>query len=78
MTASAPIRPPSGAHHGIDDRPLVVGIGWGMQKNSTIRKATIGRNDTVLASHGFSSDFRNAPFIGGPHTCSAPATRIKG
>lgn len=32
----------------------------------------------VLASQTFSSDFRSAPFIGGPHACNTPAIRMSG
>jgi hypothetical protein len=38
----------------------------------------MGRKDTRLASHGFVRELRNAPFIGGPQACNAPATRIMG
>jgi hypothetical protein len=58
--------------------PFSDGTGLGWQNQSTSRNATIGRKETVLASHGFSSALRKAPFIGGPHACSAPATRISG
>jgi hypothetical protein len=40
--------------------------------------ATIGKNETRLASQGFSSDTRSVWFIGGPHACNAPATRMMG
>jgi hypothetical protein len=50
----------------------------GRQNHSTISKATIGRNETMLASQGFSSDLRSAPFIGGPQACNAPAIRMSG
>src|ERR1700687_1239974 len=42
------------------------------------RSATIGRNDTRLASQGFSSETRRVWFIGGPHACSAPAISMIG
>ena len=32
----------------------------------------------MLASHGLFNALRSAPFIGGPHACSAPAARIMG
>src|ERR1700712_758837 len=67
MTANAPTRPPSGAHHGIAAMPCADGIGFGWQNHSTSRNATTGGNEMVLASQGFSSDFPSAPFIGGPH-----------
>jgi hypothetical protein len=38
----------------------------------------MGRNDTRLASQGLVSDFCNAPFMGGPQACNAPATMSKG
>ena len=87
MTAKAPMRPPSGAHHGIDAMPFGDGIGFGWHNHSTSSNARTGRNETVLASREFSSDVRSAPFIGdlrslpfigGPPACSAPASRMSG
>ena len=60
------------------EMPSAVGKGRGRQSQRTIRKAMIGRKDTVLASHGFESDFLKAPFIGGPQACNTPATRMMG
>src|ERR1700722_19194302 len=78
MTANAPTRPPKGAHHGIALRPAAVGKGRGKHITKTASTATIGRNDTKLASHGFCSELRSAPFIGGPQAWSVPAIRIAG
>ena len=77
-TAKDPIKPPSGAHQGMPEIPSGVGIGFGRQSQTTIRKAMIGRNETVLASHGLESDLRRTPFIGGPQACKTPATRMMG
>ena len=77
-TANDPITPPSGAHQGMPDMPSAVGICLGRQSHSVPRNATIGRKETVLASHGFESDLRRAPFIGGPQACSTPARRMMG
>jgi hypothetical protein len=40
--------------------------------------ATIGRKDTRLESHGLERELRNAPFIGGPQACNAPAIAMSG
>ena len=77
-TAPAPTSPPNGAHHGIPVTPSSVGSGLGTQRKSTVRNARTGRNDTTLASQGLSSALRNAPFMGGPQACSAPAAMIRG
>lgn len=39
-------------------------------------KATAGTKETKLASQGFVSELRNAPFMGGPHACRTPATAM--
>ena len=66
-TANAPTRPPRGAHHGIWLKAPAVGSGRGKHINTTLKNATIGRNDTRLPSQGFTSAFFKALFIGGPH-----------
>ena len=71
MTANAPITPPGGAHHGMDASLSEDGNGEGTQSQRQPRRATIGTNDTRLASHGFSSAPRNALFMGGPHAIRA-------
>ena len=38
----------------------------------------IGANDTVAASHGFTSRPRSWAFMELPSACRAPATRMKG
>src|SRR6202453_4186842 len=77
-TANAPTRPPNGAHHGICVNDTAVGNGFGKHSNTTPNRATTGRNDTKLPSHGFTSAFFKALFIGGPHACKAPAIRMIG
>src|ERR1700728_906052 len=78
ITANAPTRPPSGAHHGIALTPAMVGNGRGWHITRQASSATMGRNDTRLASHGLVRAFRNAPFIGGPQACNAPPIRMMG
>jgi hypothetical protein len=36
------------------------------------------KEDTKLASHGFSIEFRSAMFVGGPHACKAPSISMTG
>ena len=43
--------------------PATVGKGRGWQRMRHASSATIRRNDTMLASHGFVSALRKAPFI---------------
>jgi hypothetical protein len=38
----------------------------------------MGRKETKLLSHGFTSAFLSALFMGGPQACSAPAIRMMG
>src|ERR1700735_4483508 len=78
MTAKAPTTPPSGAHQGMLETPLLVGIGGGWQSHRTASKAMTGMKDTMLASQGLVRALRSAPFIGGPHACNAPAIRMIG
>src|ERR1700692_4717992 len=66
-TASAPTRPPRGAHHGIWLIAAAVGNGRGKHINKTLKNARMGKNDTRLRSQGFTSAFFKALFIGGPH-----------
>ena len=54
-TATAPATPPSGAYQGIWPSVSRVGSGVGMMRNSVVNTNTMGRNDTVAASHGFTS-----------------------
>src|SRR5580698_4546924 len=77
-TANAPTRPPSGAHQGIALTPSIVGNGRGRHSQRHGRKATTGRKETRLANHGFVSEFRSTPLMGGPHACRAPAIRMMG
>jgi hypothetical protein len=58
--------------------PEMVGSGRGWQRMRHANNATIGRNDTKLASHGLVSALRNAPFIGGPQACNAPPIKMMG
>ena len=78
ITANAPTTPPSGAHHGIAANPCGVGNGCGRHMLTQASRATIGRNETRLASQGFSSETRKVWFIGGPHACNAPAMTMIG
>jgi hypothetical protein len=77
-TATAPASPPRGAYHGILLRPARLGSGVGIVKNSVVNTKTIGRNETVAASHGLTSRPRSCAFMALPIACSAPATRMKG
>ena len=53
-TTNAPtIKPPSGAHYGIEVTPASVGNGRGWDRTRQVRKATIGRKEARLPSHGF-------------------------
>src|ERR1700728_2785012 len=51
-TATAPTRPPSGAHHGMAAMPWSVGRGRGWHITRIARNATIGRNEIRPASQG--------------------------
>jgi hypothetical protein len=77
-TATAPARPPSGAYQGILLKESRLGSGVGIVRNRVVNTKTIGRNDTVAASHGLTMRPRSCAFMALPIACSAPATRMKG
>jgi len=52
--------------------------GAGAQIRTRLKAATMGRKETKLLSHGFTSAFLSALFMGGPQACSAPAIRMMG
>ena len=88
ITAKAPSKPLSGAHHGIEARPSAKGTGLSRRKKNTMKTANIGRNETMLVSQRFpatcvadsasttvmnpSTTTGNAPTIA--HTYSGPPT----
>jgi hypothetical protein len=58
--------PPRGAHHGIFAMPSAVGKGRGKIAATIRNKAKTKPKETKVATHGFVSDVRKVPFIGGP------------
>src|SRR5258706_13855478 len=77
-TANAPTRPPRGAHHGIWLKAPAAGNGRGKHINTTLKNATIGRNNTRLPTHGSTTAFFKALFIGDPQPLSRLAMITSG
>ena len=77
-TATAPVSPASGAHHGMALIPSMVGSGRGRTAKRPAKKNALSVKRTVKASQGFVSETRNCALMTAPNACSAPATMIKG
>jgi hypothetical protein len=77
-TATAPVNPASGAHHGMAPIPSMDGNGRGATAKRPAKKKKFNPKSTASASQGFVREILNCALITAPKACNAPATMMKG